>query len=646
MPEMLVLCGEAAARDEGAGEALKLRLTGKGANIRLELSDIEKRMLSNVKAQLADLIEVAAYVYCADQLVSRGGQASRSLGREWRRQWRFVIPVRRPELWSDEAVSAALRTALGFMADEDFAFDFIPQSAPEAIDTYFTYAERDPAPASDEVALFSGGLDSLAGAAHTLRNSSSRLLLISHQSSTKLAAHQRHLISELSAGFPGRIVHMPVRVSKIGIKAVENTQRTRSFLYAAIAATVAGLSGTENVRFFENGIVSYNLPIAEQVVGARATRSTHPKVLNDLRILMSLLLERRIGIDNPLVWHTKGEVVGLLDGAGYARLIGDSVSCSSVHAMKKEKTHCGRCSQCLDRRFGVLSAGLGEFDPAQQYGVDLLTGAREPGAARVMAESFVRHARALAQMNELQFLTKFGGQIARTTRSFDGLSADEVTRKAIGLHRRHGQGVVSVLDEGFRRHSKELAEGTLPPDSILRIAGGGVPAVKASGPTATQSSAAIPHSAVRSSQIMLGLDHEHKHVLIAGMEPIVGAATFALLDQLATQFEQDLNAKRSPSHCGYCGTKRLTGELRVDDTTLRRQVTRFRKKVAEAFERRHGLSLSSEAIIESRTWKGYRLNPNIRLVTAEEVRPECHETKKPASRLAGKGPESRAVARA
>ncbi|MEX0953639.1 MAG: 7-cyano-7-deazaguanine synthase [Rhizobiaceae bacterium] len=442
MPETLVLCGEAAAHDDGTGETLRLRLAGKDANIRLELSDIEKRMLSNVKAQLADLIEVAAYVYCADQMVSRGGEASRSLGKDWRRQWRFVIPVRRPDLWSDETVSAALRTALGFMADEDFAFDFIPQSAPEPIDTYFTYAERDPAPASDEVALFSGGLDSLAGAAHTLRNSHARLLLISHQSSTKLAAHQRRLVTELSTGFPGRIVHMPVRVSKIGIRAIENTQRTRSFLYAAIAATVAGICEADKVRFFENGIVSYNLPIAEQVVGARATRSTHPKVLNDLQTLMSLLLERKVGIDNPLVWHTKGEVAGLLDGAGYARLLGDSVSCSSVHAMSREKTHCGRCSQCLDRRFGILAAGLGAFDPAEHYGVDLLTGSREAGTSRAMAEGFVRHARALAQMNDLQFLSKFGGQIARTTRAFDRLSADDVAKKAIDLHRRHGQAVV------------------------------------------------------------------------------------------------------------------------------------------------------------------------------------------------------------
>ncbi|MBO6716749.1 MAG: 7-cyano-7-deazaguanine synthase [Rhizobiaceae bacterium] len=644
MAETLVLCGEAAARDDGTANVLRLRLAGKDANIRLELSDIEKRMLSDVKAQLADLIEVAAYVYCADQLVSRGGQTSRSLGKDWRRQWRFVVPVRRPALWTDEAVKAALKSTLGFMADDDFSFDFVAQAEPEPIDTYLTYGDSDSTLPSDEVALFSGGLDSLAGAAHTLRNSHSRLLLISHQSSTKIAACQRKLISELSASFPGRIVHAPVRITKTGIKAVENTQRTRSFLYAAIAATVASLVGADRLRFFENGVVSYNLPIAEQVVGARATRTTHPQVLRDLQGLVTLLLERPVAIDNPLIWHTKGEVAGLLDSAGFAHLLGESVSCSSVHTMSREKTHCGKCSQCLDRRFGVLSAGLGEFDPSGQYGVDLLTGAREAGIPRAMAEGFVRHARSLARMDDLQFMATFGGQLARTTRAFERLSADEVSRKAIDLHRRHGQAVVSVLHNGFRRHARELAAGTLPPDSILRIVGGGAPLAKeARQPVAA---ACPPNSSphVRSSQIVLGLDHGRREVLIAGMEPITGAATFALLDQLAAQFEQDLKAKRTPSHCGYCGTRRLTSALSVDDTTLRRRVTRFRKRVAEAFDRRHGLSLSSEAVIESATWKGYRLNPAVRLVQADEIRPECHASRGQASRHQGRTSDSGAVA--
>ena len=161
MPDTLVLCGEAAATRDYETGALRLRLTGQGANIRLELADIERRMLANVKAQLANLTEIAAYIYCADQLVSRGGDASRGLGRDWRRQWQFVVPVRLPELWNDDVVATALRQTLGFMADEDFRFEFIAPAKPEPIDTYLAFAKSDSSIRADEVALFSGGLDHL-----------------------------------------------------------------------------------------------------------------------------------------------------------------------------------------------------------------------------------------------------------------------------------------------------------------------------------------------------------------------------------------------------------------------------------------------------------------------------------------------------
>ena len=44
-------------------------------------------------------------------------------------------------------------------------------------------------------------------------------------------------------------------------------------------AVTARLFGLDRITFFENGIVSLNLPPLAQVVGARATRTTHPQVL-------------------------------------------------------------------------------------------------------------------------------------------------------------------------------------------------------------------------------------------------------------------------------------------------------------------------------------------------------------------------------
>src|SRR4029450_13161880 len=59
----------------------------------------------------------------------------------------------------------------------------------------------------------------------------------------------------------------------------EFTQRTRTFLFSAIGCVVAEMMGCARIRFFENGIMSFNLPISPQIVGSRATRSTHPRAL-------------------------------------------------------------------------------------------------------------------------------------------------------------------------------------------------------------------------------------------------------------------------------------------------------------------------------------------------------------------------------
>ena len=155
-------------------------------------------------------------------------------------------------------------------------------------------------------------------------------------------------------------------------------------MFAALATALGYLAKQLRLRFYENGVISFNLPIATQIVGARATRSTHPRVIHELEIFMSALLEDAIEFQNPYIWKTKSEVASALAEAGHVDLLRHAVSCSHVHGMTKLKTHCGRCSQCLDRRFATLAAGLGEEDPEEMYEVDLLTGPRDEGVDRTM----------------------------------------------------------------------------------------------------------------------------------------------------------------------------------------------------------------------------------------------------------------------
>ena len=74
---------------------------------------------------------------------------------------------------------------------------------------------------------------------------------------------------------------------------------------------------------------------------------------------------------------TKTEVLERLHNLGASELIGKTTSCSSVRLRTRDEPLCGCCSQCLDRRFAILAAGLQSFDPAERYEVDLFLDGRE-----------------------------------------------------------------------------------------------------------------------------------------------------------------------------------------------------------------------------------------------------------------------------
>jgi hypothetical protein len=121
MTERLVLCGGAERTD--GDSILCLALDGRAQNITLKLEDISKRFVRNVPDLLIDLLEIATYVYCADQATSRGGDAHVGMGSAWRRDYRFKIKVRNPNHWSNRKVMELLCDTLGFLSDDNYALN-------------------------------------------------------------------------------------------------------------------------------------------------------------------------------------------------------------------------------------------------------------------------------------------------------------------------------------------------------------------------------------------------------------------------------------------------------------------------------------------------------------------------------------------
>jgi hypothetical protein len=172
------------------------------------------------------------------------------------------------------------------------------------------------------VVLFSGGLDSLAGAISELVGIERCVALVSHQSAPKIVSRQRDLVEALRAHVGRhRLFHVPVWANKDKAVGKEFTQRSRSFLYAALGFVVARMFGLTRIRFFENGVVSLNLPIVPHVLGARASRTTHPQVLSGFSKLFSALVNESFTVQNPFLWNTKTDIVRMISEHGCAELI-------------------------------------------------------------------------------------------------------------------------------------------------------------------------------------------------------------------------------------------------------------------------------------------------------------------------------------
>src|SRR5581483_1583401 len=159
----LILCGSAARTSRAAiwrsAPRVELRLGTGRCDVHLRIEHLSRPLKAPPTDVLADLLEVAAFVYAADHTVSRGGTREFEYGRRWRRHFRFEIPIRCLEVWRNPDVVAVLRETLGFLSDDDYEFSFSRYIDPPPLDRYLF--EQVDAAGFEEVTLLSGGLDSL-----------------------------------------------------------------------------------------------------------------------------------------------------------------------------------------------------------------------------------------------------------------------------------------------------------------------------------------------------------------------------------------------------------------------------------------------------------------------------------------------------
>lgn len=464
--DRLILCGGASSPTRAHVQRLGLDLWGKNRNVFLRIRNITDAVVKNPPPVLADILDVAAYLDAGDQAVPRGGTRSFDYGDRWDRRLRYVIPVRRPKLWSRPEVKEALGETLGWMTGDEFEFSFPKYGEAPRLPAYLEFDPDTPNPSEiEEVCLFPGGLDSLGGAVKEAVVDERKVALVSHSPAPQLHRRQERLLHVLAEKCQPQKEPLFVHVwaNKASRLTRDRSQRVRSFLYAAMGTVIAGILKLDRIRFYENGPMSLHLPICEQLVGARGTRTTHPRTLGGIQKLFSLLLDTDFAIENPFLWMTRADIVAEIKGADTADLIPYTVSCRRTQGMTVGQPHCGRCSQCIDRRFAVLAAGCGKDDPSDTYEVDVLTGERTKTEERTMLERFLGLATKVAEIKDP---AAFFGEFPEAYWTVNALGGDrqEAAKAVFDLCKRQAQQVNRVIDSALAGCARNgtLRRGNLP----------------------------------------------------------------------------------------------------------------------------------------------------------------------------------------
>jgi 7-cyano-7-deazaguanine synthase in queuosine biosynthesis len=325
-----------------------------------------------------DLLHLGGAVYCIDKLALRA-----ETGDAWTRELELNAPVRTRPHW--QRARPALTEALTFLSGDRWRLRF------RAVDDDVRRETSIPAP--DAVCLFSGGLDSLAGAIDLLEDGRN-IILVGHFESGFIGGVQTTLAQRLRCNYRGQIRLRQLRLGPAAPnrlqarslpEAREITTRARSFLFVAVGLAVAN-AFDENVPLYmpENGFIGINVPFVASRAGSLSTRTTHPYFVERLTSALETVGIMN-AILNPFRLKTKGEALAECRNPQLLKsLVDESISCAHPESARWDNlpaSNCGYCFPCLIRRAALARIGL---DAGASYRHDALTEAEllEEGSDR------------------------------------------------------------------------------------------------------------------------------------------------------------------------------------------------------------------------------------------------------------------------
>lgn len=296
-----------------------------------------------------DLLRTAASIFAADLGCKRG------MREDVNRSLELSVPVVNHAAMNAE--KHRLERILHVLSDDNWTLDF--RRAPGTPEVKQKWPD-----AVGKTLLFSGGLDSFAGAVDLLDTlGPAGTLLASHVTgNTSTISAQNTLHAYLEEHYKAKIRRIVLKAGPRSFSDLgpatddpEVSQRTRSFMFLTIAALGARRTGMHEVVFIaENGQMAIHVPLSPARIGAFSTHTAHPEFVAEAALLFSAVLDHPITIQNPYLYQTKAEVIATV-ASNHASAIVSSNSCwrnARVHG------HCGACIPCCIRRIALERFGI------------------------------------------------------------------------------------------------------------------------------------------------------------------------------------------------------------------------------------------------------------------------------------------------
>ena len=212
----------------------------------------------------------------------------------------------------------------------------------------------------DSIALLSGGLDALAGAAQEKNNNTIFVTFASNKIEKNKAINS---YNNYVSKYCDNSTH--VIINKKALKDHTHlTQRTRSLIFLSSCFIYADYYNINTIKIYENGIMTLNPTFFFR---RKVTRTTHPKTL----YLINKILEKlgiKIKIINPFNYYTKAEVIDLIP-LEWDSLISNTKTCSKMPGTKAFQNynghgfnHCGICAACILRQISIANSNNHHID--------------------------------------------------------------------------------------------------------------------------------------------------------------------------------------------------------------------------------------------------------------------------------------------